>query len=817
MKATKYIAIALGLIAIMLGASWFLRNTIIERISNSILAQFDVTVTDVSLDALATSSASMSYLVLEHANGTIITIDDLTLPIRTALTGARIYSAGRVTIDLPAGEDDAPVNLADVFTQLLGLPLQLPQTEIFVAEVSVSPYRVIRDLQWQLMDGNQQLSAIVNSVLLKVIANRTSDTNHILNVSVTDSRATVPEHSVTVDIRQTDSGIALQSATTIDLSRWMPVSSWLGIDAVNVESGSATLQINGEIASDPDSVPPVSINLTQVTPVQLTYLRSADAVTSITVESASTIQINASLSDLYWDLRQAQATLLVSDGDLNDIPVHLVNLACESGTTCSAGVDIVMENAALPFIDIGRLEFSATQDVKFGDDGIQVLVRPNSSLSMSGVSNPDFGLARFNLQLTSVARLNVGDTAWQFTAQSADASIERYSVLDDFEFSAQVFLDDISFSDEARQPSIKFGAYASSSQAHWGEQVIRLPGFKGGIAREREEVVVFLETDGLYDEGSIEASHNLDSETGRLSLTSAGLSFDSLELSGRVSPWLYDWNISAGTFGIDLQADWQRRDTAWQVNAQTAVQATNLAGSRDDTVFTGLSTRIDAAFNSTGGFTVQPSTVGVALIDMGLPVENITADYTLRPDELTIDVANLRMTAFGGVVTADPFSFSTANERNTLHIQASSIDLAEVLSIREFEAVEVSGKIGAEFPVIIDGQTVTVEGGTLTGEAPGGVIRYLPGIGADETDASMIGIATRALSNFEYETLTSKVDYSTNGDLILQMRLTGRNPDLESNRPVILNFGLENNIPQMLKSLQAARSVEEILERRLAQ
>ena len=112
---------------------------------------------------------------------------------------------------------------------------------------------------------------------------------------------------------------------------------------------------------------------------------------------------------------------------------------------------------------------------------------------------------------------------------------------------------------------------------------------------------------------------------------------------------------------------------------------------------------------------------------------------------------------------------------------------------------------------------MSVDGGTLTGEAPGGVIRYLPGIGGDQTDASGIGIATRALSNFEYETLTSQVDYTTDGDLNLQMRLTGRNPDLEDNRPVILNLGLENNIPQMLRSWQAARAVEEILERRLAQ
>ena len=175
------------------------------------------------------------------------------------------------------------------------------------------------------------------------------------------------------------------------------------------------------------------------------------------------------------------------------------------------------------------------------------------------------------------------------------------------------------------------------------------------------------------------------------------------------------------------------------------------------------------------------------------------------------------MSAFGGVVTADPFSFHTASASNTLLLRASSIDLAEILSIKEFEAIEISGSIGAELPVTIEGKTVTIVGGTLTGEPPGGIIRYLPGLAADESDLSTIGLATRALSNFEYETLTSEVDYTADGDLNLQMHLTGRNPDLEDNRPVILNLGVENNIPQMLRSLQAARAVEEILERRLAQ
>ena len=49
------------------------------------------------------------------------------------------------------------------------------------------------------------------------------------------------------------------------------------------------------------------------------------------------------------------------------------------------------------------------------------------------------------------------------------------------------------------------------------------------------------------------------------------------------------------------------------------------------------------------------------------------------------------------------------------------------------------------------------------------------------------------------------------------MRLTGINPDVDPLQPVVLNLSIENNVPQMLRSLQATRSIEDIIERRLGQ
>jgi hypothetical protein len=689
--------------------------------------------------------------------------------------------------------------------------------EFIVSEISTTNYPTLRELQWQAAENNQELTTLVESTSLTAKITRTDESNHVWEISFADIAVPTAIQSITVDIQQSEDRISLHGTSTLDLTLWTPVATMLGIDAIDVQSGSATLRFDTELPYDIAQIPSLTADISPTAPVHFTYSIAPDAVASVIVESAGHFEVSASLLDFQWLIRQAEASLLVSYDQWDEIQVSLINQSCRSGPACSGDIGIVMENAVLPFARVERLDLAASHNVSIGVDGIQVRVDPDATLELTGISDPDLQLTRFDARLTSVAELRSGDDGWQLEAPSIDVGIEEFSVLDDVALSTAAFLDDLSVSDTDQQLFVKMDVYASSSQAVWGDQLVALPGFTGGIDRQGAEVAVVLTTAGLHEEASIVISHNLDNEIGQLSLDHAALSFDAQKVSERVSPWSNDWDIAAGTVAIDVQADWQKHDTEWHLSGQASVLLTGLAGARNDTAFAGLSTQLEARFDTTTGIVVDPSNIAVALVEVGLPIENITAEYTLQPNARSVDVENLRMSAFGGVVTADPFSFHTAKDSNTLILHAESIDLGEILSIKEFESIEINGSIGAELPVTIEGKTVTIVGGTLTGEPPGGVIRYLPGIGADETDVSGLGIATRALSNFEYETLTSEVDYTRDGDLNLQMHLTGRNPDLEDDRPVVLNLGVENNIPQMLRSLQAARAVEEILERRLAQ
>jgi hypothetical protein len=134
-------------------------------------------------------------------------------------------------------------------------------------------------------------------------------------------------------------------------------------------------------------------------------------------------------------------------------------------------------------------------------------------------------------------------------------------------------------------------------------------------------------------------------------------------------------------------------------------------------------------------------------------------------------------------------------------------------ALAEFDSIDIEGSISGILPVAITGDQITIAQGRLESDEPGGSIRYRAGDAG--TDESQLGLATRALSDFEFESLTSEVTYTEDGDLLLAMRLEGVNPKMDPSQPVVLNLNLENNVPQMLRSLQATRSIQEIFERRL--
>lgn len=818
MRISKYILIAAGAAVCLAVVAWFLRDSLIQRISNPLLQDYGISVTDVSLDALATSDATIGYLELVHDKGTTIAIEDLSLPLGTTSTGSRKYSAKKVSVITSTRTDGELLELAQLIGQFLSLPDNLGDSEVAVAEFNLPPYPTVHNLQWELTDDEQKLGATVAAVAMAATIRRIDATNHALVFSLPTGADLAEDHSITANLRLHDQGVSLSGLSSIDLPSWEPIAKLSGMvpQEVQVESGTAALRFDVEIPNDASASPTLSAHLAPSSPLLLTYSEPPGEITSIAVESADPVEIEATFPTVEWSLQLPQASLLVTYGEWQDVPLSVSKISCESGPACSMHTRVAMDAAELPIGKAGRFEFASAEKVVFTDDGVLVDIQSGAALNMTRFSFAETKVGRIEAQLVSAATLELVDAGWRIAADALDTTITSMSVSDAGSVTTQLFLENVLISELDERPIAESGVYTPKSEVNFDQRRITLPGLKGTVSRQGPDVTIDLSTVGLHQNGIIEARHNLDTSAGQLTVGDATVSFGAQHLSNRVSPWADDRDLVAGTISVNLGTDWNRKGSDLEVDAQTSIAIADLSGYYADTAFTGLTTRLDATYRSATGLAAEPSTITVGLVEMGLPVENISAEYTLDPDTASVEVLNLRMTAFGGVVRADPFSFRTDTGRNTLTLRAESVDLTELLSLNEFETIEVSGSISATLPLTIEGETVTIEDGTLTGDPAGGIIRYLPDSAPDESDASSIGLVTRTLNNFEFDTLTSDVNLTEEGDLNLKLQLKGRNPDLDENRPVILNLGVENNLPQMLKSLQAARAVEEILEKRLS-
>lgn len=317
--------------------------------------------------------------------------------------------------------------------------------------------------------------------------------------------------------------------------------------------------------------------------------------------------------------------------------------------------------------------------------------------------------------------------------------------------------------------------------------------------------------------GSADLSHDLSRDRGELALQNAAIDFAKLGLPDIFSDWPHDWSIEAGRAAAEAKVRWKKTAADFVYEGTAAVTADALAGRYADIGFVGFGSRLDIALDPGAHITVKPARFEFELVDIGLPVENISGTAAPHIDDPALEVSELSMEVLGGTVTAEPFRFDFDSDSNELMLKASGIQLPLMAGLADLEAVTISGSVSGDIPVTIRGNKVIIDGGRLENDPPGGVIRYRGGAAEGIVqEGSQLGVVTRTLQNFEFESLTSAVNYTEGGDLVLQMRLKGINPDVDPLQPVILNLKVENNIPQMLRSLQATRSIEDVLEKRLS-
>lgn len=815
MKYVKYLAIALILVAVVATVINSRRDTIARGLANKVLRQYGVHAEGLAIERMSPTRLELSKIYLVQENGMRYVISGLSFPVSFPSEDFEQVSIEQLSIIATDSTESAPPQLAELFELVASLPSLVPNSRITVGELSVAGLRPFERIEWRSEGEGQELAFSVDSLAVGAGLSRSGASSHRADLEVTAGG--VPAFSEQLGIESTADGYVLAGSMQIELAPWLPLLKAAGL--VSPATASVDGRLGGELRVDlpRDQNAPALIEASLLPAGELSasYRRSDDFLLTLRSVSETPFELRLGLSDLEWTLEQAHSNVVAGIGLPLELPLEFDQLECHSGIRCTVAASVSIEAFDDGDLGIRNLAMSAPLTIDIGEDAAEAVLSPETTLSIGAVRLGDSRAGSITTTHFSGGRLRAETDGWSAGSDAVDLSIGAIEFAGGVTASAPVSIRDLSLDDSG-------GDVAAGFVVNPGEPTLRIPGLPElapGVEGELE-----LHGDDLSshftilgDRGdelaNVAIEYDTSSRGGSALVSGVRLDMNRKKLSQYWRNWPYEFDVVSGEWTAEAELAWKPDGEEQAISGAARHAATNLSGSYGDIAFADLSTsqRFDIG---PGAVSHQgPAELTIGLLEVGVPIEDIEVEYTLDALTRSVRVSRASASLMGGKMLAESFDYEPDAESTTVRVVVESIQLPFIARMIDFEAVSLSGSVSGLLPVTLSGETLTVAGGKLQSDPPGGAIRYSSGEDSGEV-TSNIGIVMRSLSNFEYESLTSDVDYDQNGDLKLKMRLTGTNPDVDPLQPVILNLGLENNIPEMLESLQVTRAVEDVLRRR---
>lgn len=291
-------------------------------------------------------------------------------------------------------------------------------------------------------------------------------------------------------------------------------------------------------------------------------------------------------------------------------------------------------------------------------------------------------------------------------------------------------------------------------------------------------------------------------------------------LRGTLAAWPALLELSAGS--LVAEASLQLPADARPPTAKLAVELSGASGVYDRTELQALDAHLDGRLED-GQLWLELPAVRAQRVNSGVPLGPLEARlrYVATPDALqagTLILYKLNAGLLGGEARARPDVFAIARRPLTLHLEATDLELAELLEVYPAEGLSGSGRLDGELPLRLERDGLHIDQGRLAARPPGGVLQVRSErIRAYGQRNPALRLVTLALEDFRYDRLDTQVDYAPTGELHLVLHLSGSNPALERGRPVNFTINLEENVPALLTSLQLSGRVNEAIQRRVQQ
>ena len=326
--------------------------------------------------------------------------------------------------------------------------------------------------------------------------------------------------------------------------------------------------------------------------------------------------------------------------------------------------------------------------------------------------------------------------------------------------------------------------------------------------------------------GHIKLDHKMGPVSGVLNYTLAAEDFsrNTKVLSRLFDKFPYPLTLQNGQVSAKGELSWRPGKTMkskmnFTHNATASVR--NVGGQYQNIDFSGLT----GEFRLTGFPDLEVHAVrGIHLdkIDPGVPVTGIdmqaslSASLARRP---RVRIKNLRAHLLGGLISGQSIDLDLARPSNPFKVEISAVDIGELLRLEQDKGLYGTGIVDGVLPIVYAQDGIHMSEGKLQARAPGGVLKYIAresvrGMAESNPNLQML---LSALENFHYSLLAAGLEYQPDGQLLMQLKLEGRNPDFEDGRAIHLNVRIEENVLTLMRSLRLGEEIGSKIEDRIKQ
>jgi hypothetical protein len=296
------------------------------------------------------------------------------------------------------------------------------------------------------------------------------------------------------------------------------------------------------------------------------------------------------------------------------------------------------------------------------------------------------------------------------------------------------------------------------------------------------------------------------------------LSFDPAGLQpASLVPALSALKQTRGICGAKLRLEWDRAG----LKSGGDIIVGDLAFASDAVAVEGLSgaLRLTSLWPPTSPPAQQ---VTIRHIDVGVPIDDVEARFRLEPAGAPQALPRLRIesasTHFaGGRVTMTDALLDPAAARQAVAIEASDLDLEEMLRALGVEGLSGTGRLRGRLPIEVGADGIAVSGGAFAAQGEG-VIRFRSDAAAAalKQGGPSVELMLQALEDFHYSELRLEIEKKLTGEARMGLHLLGRNPAVLEGHLFEFNINIEGNINSLLSAvLEAYRASGRFVRRAL--